>query len=373
MKKRIVIGNWEVITILINMICTKIFLNFPRKMAEEGGTAGWIVAVYISLLAFLGFLLIYRLYRGFEGKDLVDMGEMAAGGIGRVITGTVVILFLLYIISIVLREFAEDMKIISLIVSPISFVTLFFLAGMIAGAYLGLEAVARLHAVFVPIIATGFLIIMAGVVPLVELRNLLPLLGHGAGDVFGSGFFAVSIFAELIFLFLLYPFIRTYRNLKTSGLLALGFSSFFLILSAFIYLMAFPYPIAIERVMPIYQLARLINYGRFFQRIESVFVLIWAMAAFLYLAVGFYFMIRIFSKTFKLKYEKPLIPAFAIIVFATSLIPTNIIEALRLETHYFRVWAWIVTFAFSILILLAARWRKRMKDRKKEEKGYSGS
>ncbi|MCX7748791.1 MAG: spore germination protein [Clostridia bacterium] len=365
MEKKIVFGRWEVVTILINMICTKIFLNFPRKMEEEAGNAAWMLAIYISLLTFLLFFIITKLYKRFEGKDLLDVGEYLGGGIGRILVGTVVVVFLIYTTSVYFRTFTENMKIVALTVSPISFVSLFFLVGMIVAAYFGLEAIARFHAFVIPIVATGFMIIMIAVMPFMDLSLLLPIMGKGSYSIFVNGIPKVSIFSEFILVFLLIPFIKTHKNFKTSGFAALGFSSFFLILAAFIYAATIPFPNGVERALPIYHLARLINYGRFFQRIESIFVLIWAAAALLYIAVGFYFIIYVFKKAFKLEYDKPLILPFAILIFNISLLPPNLMSAVVLETEYFREYSWLVTFGLTILILAAARFRKKdTKERK---------
>lgn len=359
MDKKITIGNWEVITILINVICTKIFLNFPSKMAEGGGTGGWILTVYISVLAFIGFFVVQKLYRRFEGKDIIDIGEYVAGGVGRIAVGIVSTIFFMTIVCIYIRTFSESMKTVALSVSPISFVSLFFIVVMILGAYFGLEAISRIHAIAVPIVAAGFIVIMIAVFPYMDLTRAFPVLGTGAYDIFANGFIKVSVFAEIFFILMLTPFIKTHNNLKKSGFIALGFSAVFLLISVFVYITVFPYPANVERVLPIYQLARLISYGRFFQRIESVFVVIWAAAALLYLMAGFYFALYSFKKAFKLQYLRPLILPFAVIVLNLSLLPPNLLSAVRLETGYPRDLGWAVTFGMTLLLLLTARFIKK--------------
>ena len=43
MDNRVVFGRWEGISLLITMISTKAILDFPRVMAEDTGTAGWLL------------------------------------------------------------------------------------------------------------------------------------------------------------------------------------------------------------------------------------------------------------------------------------------------------------------------------------------
>jgi len=359
MRNKIVFGKWEAVTVLINVICTKVFLNFPRKVAEDAGTAGWLMTIYVSILAFSAFFIISRLYARFEGKDLIDLGEHIGGSIGRILVGSIVISFLIYMASMYLREFGENMKVISLTASPLSFVIMFFAVGMVIAAYVGLEAIVRFQAIAVPIIATGFLIIIIAVLPIADFKNVTPILGTGAYDIFVSGFFRISIFSELLILFLLIPFLRTHDNFIKTGYTALGISSFFLITSAVVVLAVIDYPVTIESFLPIHRIATLINYGRFFQRIESVFVLIWVGAGLLYLSTAFFFIVYTFKKTFKLEYYKPLILPFAVLVYNLSFLPPNLMTAIQLETQYFRTWSWLVTFGMTIILLVMARFIKK--------------
>ena len=353
-KSKITFGVWEMSAMLINTFSVPVFLNFPRSMVEIGGTAGWIVTVYISAIALLLFMLITKLYKGFEGKDLLDISEIIGGGILRVIVGLVVLGHYGLIISTILREFGEDMKVITLVNSPISFVEIFFLSGMIFGAYMGIEAIVRFGAVVVPMVFIGLLIIVLGVSPYYSFLSLAPILGNGAGDIFGKGILRVSSFSELISLFMLAPYIKTHNNFKKAGYFGVGVGAFNFFISTFVYEMAYPYPSAIENFLPIYNLARIINLGRFFQRIESIFVLIWAASALLYLSLGFFVIVHTFGKTFKLPYYRPLLIPFAILVFVVSLMPPSLMSAINLEINIFRSFAWITTFALTITLLIIA-------------------
>jgi spore germination protein (amino acid permease) len=358
LENRICFGKWEAVTLLINLICTKIFLYFARMTVEDAGTAGWILTIYICLLSLFLYIFLVRFMGKFEGKDLIDIAGIAGGRTIRMITGLIVTITLFYLTTTVLREFAEDMKIISLPASPISYIMIIFILGVITGSFLGIEAIMRYHAIIVPIIATGFLIIILGVIPKMDLTNVLPILGNGAYDIFGKGFFKVSVFGELLILFLLPPFLGSHKNVKTVGFVAIGFSSLFLISGSLSYILTFPYPSNLESFLPIYQLSRLINLGRFFQRIEAVFLFIWAMAAFIYLTAVFYFMVYTFAKTAGLKYMRPLILPFGILVFSAAFIPRNLMAVVGMNIQFFSKTAWLVTFVFTGAILVIANFRK---------------
>jgi spore germination protein (amino acid permease) len=353
-ESKIIFGRWGMTAVLINTICTQIFLNYPRNMSEAGGSAGWILALYVSILVFILFSIIIALYSNFQGKDILDISEYIGGNILRIIIGSIILIDFIFVATVILREFGEDMKVIALTTSPISFVILFLAAGMLFSAYMGIEAVVRLHSITVPIIIVGFFIILIGVSPYYDITNIMPILGSGIYPIFGQGILKVSTFSGLIVLFILAPFVKTYKVFKAAGYSAICISALFLVISSLVYSLVFPYPTTKESIMPIYQLARIINYGRFFQRVESIFVLIWAMAALLYLGGVFFYIIYIFKKTFKLEFHKPLIIPFTILIFNLSLLPPNLMDVANLESEVFRNTAWIVAFMIPLLLLITA-------------------
>ncbi|MDP4094900.1 MAG: endospore germination permease [Bacillota bacterium] len=359
MKNKITFGKWEAAGLLINAISARIFLNFPRPLVESSGTAAWIQMLYVSILALIGFTIIIKLYKKFEGRDLMDISDHIGGGILRFITGIILLVTFIVVCSIILREYSENMKVIAFNVSPISFVMLFFLVGMIVAAYLGMEAIVRLHAIAIPIITVGFVIIFLGVAPFYDVSNLYPLLGNGPKKIFGSGFFALSTFSPLVYLYLMPPFIKTHKNLKRAGYIGIAFSIFFSMASVLVYEMVFGYPSGTESFLPTFELARLINYGRFFQRVESVFMFSWVISAMLYLSIILYFSAYVLQKMFRLKFYKPLIFPLVVIIFCISFLPPNLMTSITLETKYFTYFLWTLGFVIPVILLLIGRFVKR--------------
>lgn len=359
MNRKSVFGVWEATCFLITVICTQLFLSLPRVLAESAETAGWILVLYAGILSIIGFTIMQMLYKRFEGKDILDVSEIALGNVGRVLFGLLFNGYLIFIISVVLREFSEDMKIISLNRSPISFISLFFIVGMVSGAYFGIENIVRFGAIAVPVISLGFVFILISSWKFIDWVDITPILGSGAYDLFVKGIPRISIYSGIIGPFLLGSYIKSHKNFKKICYTSLIFSIIALTLGTLAYSLVYPYPSSTESFLPIYQLARLISFGRFFERIEAVFVLMWATSALLYLSVVLYLIAYTFKKTFKLSYYKPLVIPFAILVFTISLLPTNQISAIELESNVFRNYAWVVSYLSVTLILAIAVLRKK--------------
>jgi spore germination protein KB len=365
MNNNLKFGIREGISLIMVSICTQVFLNLPRIMIESAGTAGWMLVIYLSVIAYLVLFIILKLYPPFEGKDLLDIAEIAGGSFLRIITGIMIIIHSALILSIILREFTEDLKIIALPTSPISYVTFFFVIGMIIGAYAGIVPIVRLCSLAVPVITIGYLIIHIGMYPYYDLTRLLPLFGTGVKNIFVEGIPKVSVYSGLVFLFIIAPFLKTKENLNKVGYIGTVLSALILFISTFIYSIVAPYPASMEMFLPFYHLARIFYFGLFFQRLESVFIFIWVMAALLYLSAELFILSHVFAKTFKLKYYRPLLLPLTVLIFTFSLIPENLVSTIELETLYFRNYAWIVTFTLVPMILVVARIRLKSGSYKK--------
>ena len=360
MKEKIKIGNFETVCILINMICTKIVLNFPRKAAEDGGTAGWLVTVFSSILVFLIFLLLLKLYKKFEGNDLLYIAEKGIGKIGRIIIGVVILSSLVFITAVVLREFAEDMKVISLSNTPISVVTILFSISMIIGAYIGFEGIARIHAILVPYAIVNYILLIIFVIPRMDISKIMPWFGFGALNIVKKGAIDISLFSELLLLFFIAPYLGNKKSFSKSGKIGLIISSSFLVIAALFHLLIYFYTTENDNFLPFYQLARFIDMGRFFTRVEAAFMFFWAPVAFLYLSTGLFFSTYIFSKTFEIKYYRPLIIPFTILIYTISLVPENLISSVNLETNIYRTYSSIISFGIPLIIMLVALMRIKL-------------
>lgn len=363
MKSRIKFGRWETVAMITNLICMQVFLSFPRFMLETAATAGWMETLYLSVLILLAFAVISRLYKQVEGMDIVDIGKYVGGTPGRVVIGIAFFSYAVFAASIILREFSENMKTIAVPNSPLSFISLFFIAAMITSAYVGIEAIVRLHSMIVPILFIGLAVILIANWPHYKIDNILPFWGNGPRQTFIESIPKVSHFSGIISILIISPFIGRQKTFARVGYSALILSAIIMTLSCLCYMLMNPYPVAMRSFLPIYSMAREISFGRLIQRGEPIFVFIWAASGMLYLSAVFYFALLMVKKAFKLEYVRPLIIPLAIIVFTLSFLPQSLMTVIDIEVKYFRTYAWILVIALPIFLLsLATFKRKRNKE-----------
>lgn len=370
MNRDISFGTWECTCILVSLLGTKVILNYPRDNVELTGTAGWLLALYTGLLALGLLFLLLKLYKPFAGKDIVEIGEIAAGLPGRILTGLSIVAVFIVFISFNLRQFGELMITMAFTKTPISFIHLFFVIGMVVAAYLGLETIVRFQAIFVPISIGAFLLYLIGLGPYYQTSNLFPILGNGPYTIFIKGASRISGFAELIALFLLAPYVKKFQRIKTAGWLSVIGAMFFMFTITGAYIAVADYPASLRSFLPAYELGRTIDYARFFENVEAIMIITWATMAYMYLSCGLYFIVNTFARTFKIQYYKPLIPAFTVIIFVISLLPSSLMLSMSMMMGTYINYAWIVTFALPFLLLLIAR--RSLKGKKGKNPQKSG-
>lgn len=355
MKSKVEFGSWEARTVLINMVFAQIMLTFPRDMAYFGGSAGWMIPIAITLILVIYFAIAAALYKNVGNLDLLDIAEKVGGRAFKAITGLLAAVFLVFNISVFSGAFSQTLKMISLDKSPLDYVEFIFLLGFTAAAYFGIEAIVRINSFLVPVIIAGFILITIGVMPKFDFNNLFPVLGNGFTPLARGSLLKSSVFSSFLIFFFMVPFFKE-KYVKRVGFLSIIISGALLLWATLSFLLVFPYQIAVDKNIPIFQMARHIEIANASQRLESVSVLICSITSLLYLGILFTFLIHILQKTLTLKRSHPLILPMAIIVFSltTILKKTNVDMADTGVVNYF----WLAGLLLPLAILIPGAVKK---------------
>ena len=116
-----------------------------------------------------------------------------------------------------------------------------------------------------------------------------------------------------------------------------------------------------DEIAPLYSATRYIEFGTFFQRLESVFLLIWMILFSCYLSITVKFSIYIFQKITNIKDTRIIMIPFALCIFAIALLPKNYAISKFYETDIYPYLVWGLVFIISISILIFANIKKKRK------------
>lgn len=352
-------GPAEAIILLAISNIARVFLPYPRQLVEIGASASWMTPLVGLLAALAGFYVMYLVLRKNPDQTVIEITEQAFGPVVGILLNLVTVVFFIAVGAIFAREFAEALIIAALPRLPISIISLAYLSLGVLGAYLGIEALARTARLSYPYIFGGILLLLLALSPQWNTSNFFPVLGNGPLKVFGLGTFSTAGVTEIIFAAVIIQSMGGIHNFRLVGYrsMLLGFASLIAVL--LVINLTFNWNTMAENTLPFYRMARNIYLGRFFQRVESVFVIIWSVVAFIKIAVTLYGAAVALTRTLKLPDYRPLLWPLIVIMFMLSLLPPDLPTAVKLDADWLRSYALIPNYLLPLMILAALCLRRR--------------
>ncbi len=351
-------GMAEGVVLLTMSLIARIFLTFPRSLVEEAGTASWISSLLGLGLALVQVRIIYLLLKPHPEKNIVDITGAVLGKIAGTMANIIYAAFFVAVGALFTRNFSEALLLSALPRTPISVVSIGYIAVALLGAWVGLEAMARSARVTYPFVVAGMAVLLLSLIPQWDFTQLFPLLGKGPAGVMTAGLEAGGIIEILLAGVLVKSFHGAGNFGKiTARAMAMGFA--WLILLELVLVLTLGHIAGQESTLPFYQLSRLIYLGRYFQRIESIFIIIWGYVGMVKVALTLYCAAVTLAWTFKLPDHRPLVWPLALVVFVVSLLPLDLPATVRFEAEYLRLVIWFPGVLIPVLALAVDRVKKK--------------
>ncbi|WP_424767749.1 GerAB/ArcD/ProY family transporter [Paenibacillus sp. sgz302251] len=354
------IGVREAASIGIIFIITKIFLPFQRTLSEGGGTASWIIVLIAAIMCPLTWWAIRGvLLNAKEGNSLIEATEEIWGPFFGTLMNLAYFCFFFMITFLVLREFAEILRTVILPNTPINVILISLLLTVSVAAHSGIEAVGRFCWLTVGLIVGSiFLVLICGLMTHAEPNALFPFWGKGKEQILKLGIVKSSLFSEMLVFGFLLPRMRKSQEWGRAIWWCMAVSALTLFSTTIIYLFVFPYPTAIRLNVPMYEVSRLIFFGRWIQRLESLFLIVWLISAAMKLAIGLYCTAATMSKILRLPKFQPLVFPLALLVYGFALLPESEIKVIAWDDKLLRTYGSLFSIGFPMITWLAGSVRK---------------
>lgn len=339
--------NKQLSSVIINAIVVKMLVTFPRNIFVYCGNAAWLTAVYATAVAFGLFCVILRMYP--SKTNVIALADRVGGRALRIITGSAVFAVLALNFVSIVRVFPAIIRLVLLQKTYVEIIGTVFVFVVIFSASCGIEAIARVHQLFLPVSGVVFLAFLIMLVPDLHFEYIMPVFGNGLKSIFTDGLSTLSIFTDLLVLNILLPKMKETQNYKKAGSKAIVVGGVFSILIFLFYGLCYVYPASAEFIIPVYQLERLINLSDFFSRLEALFQFIWSISILLYSALYASVLGDVWRDTFGLHHSKPLIAPIIIGLVGVAVIPESLNDMLHFE-GIINKWLYIPAFAIPLLI-----------------------
>lgn len=351
MKK---LENLEAIGLIAVVLINKIILNFPKLIIKQSGSSAWISTILISLIAIFFAWLISHLLKPFPNQDILDVSNYLVKNKLKNIIGILHILFLITISALVLRNFAESLKIIYFPSSPLIFLLLFFIVSACISNQFDLKTISKANLIIAPIIFISILIIFGSTSKNFVFQRLLPIFGDGAKQTFFSNLANVYGFTGLAYLLYLKPFLKNEKDFSKISIVSIAFSSIFLFLSVVCLLLVFSFVTNSNESMSIYLLSKTIRYGEFIQRANALFIFVWILSILSYCSIVIFFIIYITKKITNVSNTQSINYCFGSIIFGCSLLYENVSKYIDFIDNFLKYVILIFLFGINVFILFLA-------------------
>lgn len=351
----------EAIILVVTVIVSHTIVSLPKTLLSTAKSAVIINMIYVGIIAILLGYVIYRLFRQFHGQDIIDISHFLGGPWLQKIVGFIFISYFVSSSAFLLRNLCEGIKIIYFPYTNVTYILLTFVVVLCITNTFTFRSNVKTISLILPIVFVSILLLFFGNAKNFSVERMLPILGDGIYQTFVVGLGNLAAFGGIACLYFLPPYLKEPQKFKKIAMLSVGISAIYLIFCVSTILFTFSFFVNVDEVLPLYSAARYIEFGTFFQRLESLFLLIWLLEICSYLCIANRFSMAIFQKITNLKQLKPLAFLFPLLQFAIALIPRNYAVSRYFEDTLYPYLVLGINLIMSFVILFLANLKKKQK------------
>lgn len=311
--------------------------------------------------------MICSLLKNFPGQDILDISNFLFGKYFKIFVGILFICYLLLTCSYLLRDFCEGLKIIYFTRTHIYYILAIFILTIWIIARLGEKAVINSNMLILPIALFSIIFILLANMKNLVPQKIFPILGYGVNKTFITGVENLYSFGNIGILYFLPSYLKDVKKLKKISIISIVTSCFYLIITLTGLLVMFPFTLSNNEIMPLYLSSRYIEFGKFFQRVDSVFLLIWIWTMILHLSILLMLNAKVVQKISIIRNRNLIISVFCLIILGISIIPKNLVQINFFETNIYKYMVLYFILGAGTFILIFANLKRKLKNKSKNK------
>ncbi len=338
-------------------------VNINSDVAQDS----WLSLIF-SFAFSIPFALIYaKIINMFPGKNIyVILDEIFGKKIGKILS----ILFLIHVLylgSIVLRNFSEFVEITTLTDTPQLVVTLCLMLIVIYLAKSDIKTLGRWGPICLTITTLVICFTVMLSIPVIEVDNILPILDHSLIKMTNSSFKVFMLpFSELVVFLGMADQLSIKNKEKKTFLTAIFITGILLLIVLLRNIMVLGLPLMKDAYFSSYEAARIIRLGEFLTRIEGVVTINFILGGITKITVFLIVLSKgIAHISNNVDYKKLIVPAGLLIFAICPFLFVNVLDMFDFAP-IFGMYAIPVQVFFPIFILVFALLKQRKKAENKK-------
>lgn len=353
--------KYEAICIILIVMINKLILNVPFYIINLVGTGAIVNLLYIGFLGLIFVFILNSLFKNFPNADIIDISEFVGGKFLKSFISLLFVLSFFLVSYITLTDFANTLKIVYFQESPLIFILLFFMTGILIANIVGLKSIVRTISLIIPFTIVSILIALFGVHDQFSFDKFVPIFGYNYKTTFLNGFLNIFSLYVITYYFFIIPLLKEPTDYKKITIISYMISWILLFSASICILTLFPITNDTEALNSIYLLARRIEFGDFLQRLDALFILLWLISILCYLSLSIFMINRIIEKSTHLQDSKMLSYSTVSILFGLCIIPFNVAVSRFIENVIYRYLIIILIFIICFAIMIIANIKLKLK------------
>ncbi|QCJ44602.1 spore gernimation protein [Bacillus sp. S3] len=353
------ISYLELALIMYATVIATAILYIPYVTAQHAKRDLWLSPIWGSLSGLLIVMIIVKLSRLFPGKTLIEYCELILGRTIGKILAFIYLFFLLHDTAIAFREYGEFIGSAFLHKTPIIIVTGSIALSCAIAVHGGIETIGRCATIFWPIALALYILIYVFLIPDLNVKNIFPILQDGVMPSIKGSLAPLAWLSQFSLMSFLIPSLRKQQKVMKWGMLSLIASVLTMVFINLGNLLLFGGIIS-NLQFPVFEAARFISIGTFFEHVESIVIAVWILGGFVQLSAFFYMLVLGTSQWLTLPSYKPFVLpiGFLIILFSVWSIPSfeDMIRGMGTTVPFYFL---TVQLLIPILLLSVALIRRR--------------
>lgn len=355
------IGSKEAVALLVTVIFNHIIANITKSIIDTTSSASLINILYIGIIAIIYTCIICYFLNKFPTLDLIDISEYLGGKLLKWIVGILFTIYFIFFAGVLLHMLASCLEIMYFQLVKIEYIVCLFVICATISCLMKYNAVYRANLIIFPLLIISTLFLFLADFPYMIVEKMYPILGNGWYATFIEGLSNMFVFQGIAYIYFIPSKLKEPNLLKKICVNSIVFSCLFLLISVAIVLFMFNGFVETDELLPLYSAVKYIEFGSFFQKLDSAFVLIWIIGFASYLSITLKFSSAILKKITKIENENIFIYLLALILFVGSIWQKNYATSIFLINTVYKFSFFILVIAFSFIILLLASIKKVIK------------
>ncbi len=360
------ISSIQAIALVVIVIVNHLVLSITNNITTSTGSASLLNSIYVFVFALILVWLIVKLYKNFVGKDILDISQFLGGKVLKTIVGILYLVYFIFIVSLVVRRSAKDLKLIYFNNFEIGTIIFLILLVSVIAYHFGHSCISKCNLVVTPIMFILIVIVGFSNAENFKFERIFPIFGFGINETFFTGLSNIFAYSGIGILYLIMPMLKDYKDFKKVSYFSVIATGLLIILSIGSILLSFPFIKSLTEISELYiEVQNISSFWQVFQRIDAIFILGWVLAIVSYSSVLIMFIVLLFSKLTNSKLATPIAMVFAAIIFALSLIPpsASVVSILDTTVYKYGSISLIIVGSFLILIFANIKYKRLNKNK----------